>query len=134
MNTMNLFKIQYSWYDGDEDEILLAKDATQEQFDKDIMEARDIAQSLIKTSNSMTNIEHYNVECLPSFYQEVIKYLQKQKGYIEISPNDDFHYEVHDKGSENKEIEIIKVEIHTLRKDGKPGGKFVEVDLNEQCV
>jgi len=128
--SMQLYKISYDYYEGEHEEILLAKDVETEQFDKDIIEAKDYAQSRIGLKYKKSEyMKPYNVEYLPEFYQTIADYLQEQKGYIEIHTNDDIHYEVDDSGTQEKEISVEKVEIHTVRKEGKPGGKFVPVNL-----
>jgi len=130
MSTMQLYKISYDYYEGEHEETLLAKDVDKEQFDKDIMEAKDYAQSLIGLKYKKSNFSvPYSVECLPEFYNKIVDYLETQKGYVEIHTNDDIHYEVQDSGTQEKEISVDKVEIHTVRKEGKPGGKFVPVNL-----
>ena len=50
INKMNIFKIEYNWYEGEHEEILLAKDTEREQFEKDLLEAKKFCR---KTKREM---------------------------------------------------------------------------------
>ena len=43
----NLFKIKYTWYEGEYEETSLGKNVKIEEFEKDLIGARDFAKSLI---------------------------------------------------------------------------------------
>ena len=134
MSTMQLYKISYDYYEGEHEETLLAKDVDKEQFDKDIMEAKDYAQSLIGLKYKKSNFSvPYSVEYLPEFYNKIVDYLETQKGYVEIHTNDDVCYEIDDRDLcyGKKEITITKVEVCRTRKDGKSGGKFIDISESE---
>lgn len=109
---LSIFKVKYTWYEGEEDWTYLGKAVTQEQFDKDIKEARDFAESLLGTKVHFTKEylgKGYSVECLPEFYRQVIWYLTEKKGYIECNIFDNFTYYVED-AMNNRKISILKSE------------------------
>jgi hypothetical protein len=86
-NELSVFKIKYVWYEGEEYWDYLAKNVTQEQFEKDIKQARDFANSLIGKKLIKFDESHlgkgYSTECLPEFYAQIIWYLTKKKKYKE---------------------------------------------------
>ena len=44
---MNIYKLCYSWYEGEYEEILLGKEVETKEFEQDLLKAREFAQSLI---------------------------------------------------------------------------------------
>ncbi|MEK6948230.1 MAG: hypothetical protein AABX19_03210 [Nanoarchaeota archaeon] len=107
---MNIFKIEYNWYEGEHEEILLAKDTEREQFEKDLLEAKKFAEKL--KGNEIKDGEYlgkgYRIECLPEFFEQIIFFLKEKKQYIECSFNSDISYFIED--NIDKEINITKSE------------------------
>ncbi len=105
---MNIFKTEYYWYEGDYGETLLAKDTAKEQFEKDLIEAKNFAESLkgkeIKEGSYLGN--GYRIECLPEFYEQIIWFLINKKSYSECKYDNSEEYYVDD--GPNKEIDIQK--------------------------
>lgn len=95
---MNIFKIEYTWYEGDCGECFLAKDVDRKYFEKDLIEARDFAESLkgIEINRSEYLGKGYSVECLPEFFRQICWFLTEKKGYIECYINDDTPYFIDD--------------------------------------
>ncbi len=95
---LNIFKIRYEWYEGDNGETLLAKEVTKEQFEKDLSEARDFAENLkgkeVKEGSYLG--KGYSIECLPEFYVQIIWFLVEKKGYSECQYNESEDYYVDD--------------------------------------
>lgn len=98
MGDINIFKIRYEGYEGEFGEALLAKDATKEQFEKDLFEARDFAESLKGKEVEMGSYlgKGYSTECLPQFYAQIIWFLTEKKGYSESQYNENEEYYVDD--------------------------------------
>lgn len=107
---MNIFKIEYYWYEGEHEEILLAKDVERGQFENDLLEAKKFAEKLkgreIKDGEYLGN--GYRTECLPEFYEQIIFFLKEKKEYIECGFNDNASYLIDD--DSNKKINITKSE------------------------
>lgn len=105
---MNIFKIEYYWYEGEHEEILLAKDIEEEQFEKDLIEAKKFTENL--KGKEIKNGEYpgkgYRVESLPDFYRQIILFLEQKKGYIKCDFNNDLSYIIDD--DSNKKINITK--------------------------
>lgn len=108
MANLNIFKIRYEWYEGDCGETLLAKDTPKEQFEKDLIEAKNFAENLKgrKINEGSYLGKGYTVECLPEFYEQIIWFLTEKKGYSECMYYDSEEYYVDD--GINKEIDIQK--------------------------
>lgn len=107
---MNIFKIEYYWYEGEHEEILLAKDVERGQFEKDLLEAKKFAEKLkgreIKDGEYLG--KGYRTECLPEFYEQIIFFLKEKKGYTECDFDNDITYIVDDDSS--KKINLTKSE------------------------
>jgi len=105
---MNIFKIEYNWYERDHDEILLGKDVKVEEFERDLLKAKKFAESLmgkeIKEGKYLG--KGYNVQCLPEFYEQIIWFLTSKLGYIECFYNQNVDYDIDD--YPNRKIRIIK--------------------------
>ena len=46
MSGLNVFKVEYYWYEGEHEETFLAKGVNEEDFEKDLLEAKDFAEKL----------------------------------------------------------------------------------------
>ena len=125
---MNIYNIEYDWYEGEHEDTLVAKDVKQEEFEKDIIEAKKFAESLIgketnrKEGQYFSDLigEGYAVECLPEYYKTIIWYLIEKKGYIEVSYNEHYSYDVNDDGiwEDDKKvgrINIVKIDKYHKR-------------------
>jgi len=97
MKELTIFKIEYSWYEGEYSKTYLAKDVDLKTFEKDLIEARNFAQSLIGKE-----VEHdylgkgYSVECRPEYYEQIIWYLINKLEYFSCSIEKDVTYDVDD--------------------------------------
>ena len=111
---VNLYKIEYSWYEDEHEETLLAKNVERKEFEKDLIEARNFAKSLIGKEIKEDNYlgKGYAVECLPEFYDQIIWFLTEKKGYIECYFDKDITYDVGDFGA-GKNIQLEKREEKT---------------------
>jgi len=69
MKELNLFKLEYSWYEGEYNNIVLATTKKKEEIEKDLKEA-----------NKKTKIKE-GVDCLPTKYNLIINFLER-RGYI----------------------------------------------------
>ena len=103
MKQINLFKIEYNWYEGEHEEILLGKAITEEQFEFDLKEAKKYVQSQIGKKDKKSK---WNVECLPEYYRELLDYLVKKHKYQVCSIDNNISYEVDD--NFDKKISITK--------------------------
>ncbi|MEK6921675.1 MAG: hypothetical protein AABX82_07345 [Nanoarchaeota archaeon] len=110
MGELTIFNISYDWYEGDHDEVLLAKAVESQEFETDLTEARKFAESLKgKEIHEGSYLgKGYSVECLPQFYEQIIWFLTEKKSYAICSMDEDTKYIIDD-GS-NKKIEIRKKE------------------------
>lgn len=107
----NVFKIEYDWYEGDHEETLLCKNVEREEFEKNLIEAKNFAKSLIgkKVDSGDYLGKGYSVECLPEYYEQIIWFLTEKKEYCECNFDEDVIYKVDDSSS-GKEIQINKHE------------------------
>ncbi len=103
---MEIFKLSYQWYEDDHDETLLGKDVKREEFEKDLIAARNFAQSLIGNKVKIIDYKYlglgYSVQCLPEYYAQIIWYLTEKKGYVECSRDIDIEYCIDDDCSGSK--------------------------------
>lgn len=83
---MNIFKVEYHWYDDDCGSTLLGKEVEREAFEKDLKEAIAFAESLkgIAIENYDYLGKGYSVECLPEYYGQIVWYFTHELGYIEL--------------------------------------------------
>lgn len=110
----NIFKVEYDWYEEEHEETLLSKNVEREEFEKDLIEAKKFAKSLIskKTEKGDYLGKGYSVECLPEYYEQVVWFLTEKKEYSECNFDEDITYNIND--SENgEEIQINKCEEQT---------------------
>jgi hypothetical protein len=117
---MNIFKIEYSWYEGEYDETLLCKNVKKEEFEKDLIKAKKFAESLMgkKIKEGEYLGKGYTIQCLPEFYEQIIWFLNTKLNYVECFYDQDINYDVKDV-SNNKKIEITKVEKNIKRDEMK---------------
>ncbi|MBU2590293.1 MAG: hypothetical protein KKB39_06030 [Nanoarchaeota archaeon] len=117
MVDFNIFLIEYIWYEGEHKEVLIGKKVEEENFEKDLIKAKQFAESLIgkkiKCGKEYLG-EGYSTECLPTFYEQILWFLTKKLGYIYCYYNEDINYEI-DEEYDNK-IQIIK---HMKKKEIK---------------
>jgi len=105
------------WYEGEYGETLIGKKISGEDFEKDLVEAKRFAESLIgKIVESGEFLgKGYRVECLPEFYEQILWYLTEKLGYIYCNYDEDVYYDVDD--DMDKKIDISKVENKIVRKE-----------------
>ena len=110
MNCLNIFKIEYNWYEEDHEETLLGKNVEIEEFENDIIKAKEFAESLIgkEVKEGEYIGKGYTVECLPEYYRQIIWFLTEKLGYVECDHDEDIIYHVED--SYDKKIFINKSE------------------------
>ena len=70
---LHLFKLQYSWYEGEFGSTILATTKEKEEIEQDI---REIASS-IRIDRKKEECAH---DCLPEAYRRIVNFLE-QKGY-----------------------------------------------------
>ena len=120
MSDIRLFKICYQWYEGEYQETLLGKQVTEEEFEKDITEARKFAQSLLGKEIEEGSYlgKGYSVACLPEYYHQIIWFLVEKKRYMECSSDKDVEYYVEDGSTENPiavEKKVKKIEWQKIK-------------------
>ena len=119
MTELNIFKVEYYWYEGEHEECLLIKDVEIEEFEKDLSEAKNFAEKLkgigIKEGEYLG--KGYKIECLPEFYEQIIWFLTEKKEYKECKLDESISYIIDD--NSNKEIDITKNEKITKRTELK---------------
>lgn len=101
---MNIFKINFFWWE-DYGKNLLAKDVTIDEFEKDLIQAKNYAQSLIGFEDDENAIEKYSVECLPEYYDKIIWFLTKKLNYFLCNFDKDKTYYVEE---DDKKILILR--------------------------
>lgn len=106
---MNIFKLCYTWYEGEYEETLLGKDVETKQFEQDLLQAREFARSLIGKKSEYSDFlgKGYTVECLPAYYEQIIWYLTFKLSYVDCSFDRDIEYYVEDES---------KISIHKKEK------------------
>ena len=93
MGELNLFKLQYTWYEGEFQSYILATTKDKKGIEKDLKEA-------------IKKIKNDDVDCLPSKYSRIIDFLIK-KGYLICNFIENPVYEVDDDMSFKKLNKII---------------------------
>ena len=80
MGEFQIFKISYTWYEGEHRETLLAKSVSAEAFEQDLIQAKQFAQSMFdKKINGGDYLgKGYSVQCLPEYYGQIIWFLVKK--------------------------------------------------------
>ena len=116
---MNIFKIEYNWYEGEHWEILLGKDVEAKKFEEDLIKAKEFAESLM--GNEIKEGDYlgkgYMVQCLPEFYKQIVWFLTSKLNYIECDYDGDLNYEVDD--DSDKKIGITKIKQKIERSEIK---------------
>lgn len=69
---LNLFKLQYSWHEGEFQSCILATTKEQKQIEKDLKEAA--------SSVKIDEKKEKDVDCLPTAYDKIVNILTR-KGY-----------------------------------------------------
>src|SRR3989344_701665 len=116
---MNIFKIEYNWYEEDHEETLLGKEVSPEEFEKDLLQAKEFAEGLIGIEINEGEYlgKGYRVDCLPEYYEQIIWFLIQKLGYIICYIDEDIDYTVDD--FSDKKISITKSERKIERNDLK---------------
>ncbi|MDD3175219.1 MAG: hypothetical protein PHU51_01970 [Candidatus Nanoarchaeia archaeon] len=102
---MNIFRIKYEWYEGEENEIFLSNNVTKEQFEKDLKESRNYVYKLINSDKNSS------ITCLPKYYEQIVWFLINKLNYVECHYDEDSIYYVDD--------EVGSEKIFVKRKDRK---------------
>ena len=120
MLQLQIFKLEYTWYEGEYHYTLLAKDVDKEQFEKDLIKAKEFAESLIGKEIKKGDYlgRGYRVCCLPEYYNQIIWFLNRKLRYIECDYDKDITYDVDD--PQNKKISVKKSERKIERKELTP--------------
>ncbi len=116
---MNIFKIEYDWYEGEHEETLLVKAVEREEFEKDLVKATEFATELIgkKIEDGDYLGKGYSVECLPEYYQQTLWFLTEKLGYMVCYFDENINYSIND--SFDKKIFINKFEKKIVRSELK---------------
>ena len=117
--SFNIFKIEYSWYEGEHEETFLGKYVDCEEFENDLKEARNFAQSIRgKVFEEDFLGKGYSVECLPEYYDQIIWFLKEKKRYIICYFDNSIYYGVDDNSNKtDKVINLTKFEETTTSKE-----------------
>lgn len=112
-----IFKIEYDWYEDEHEEILLAKNIEREEFEKDLIKAKEFAESLIGTEVKEGEYlgKGYSVDCLPEYYEQIVWFLTLKLGYIECYYDNKISYSIYD--DSDKKISLTKIEKKTERNE-----------------
>ena len=121
---LGIFKIEYDWYEGEHDETLLAKEVSREEFEKDLIEAKNFAMNLLGINVSLGSYlgVGYSVQCLPEYYEQIVWFMTNKKGYVVCNFDEDFRYNIDDSVKEQIGINVLKTVIKNyelIRKDKK---------------
>jgi|GEM_PF-1354371 len=117
----NIFKIEYDWCEGEHEETLLCKNAKREEFEKDLVEARDFARSLLGKKVKENYLgKGYSVECLPEYYGQIIWFLKNKKGYGECYFDEEIYYGVDD-NLDKKDVGIRLIKFQNMINDSELG-------------
>lgn len=117
MTDFTIFKLQYDWYEGEHEEMLIGKAVEIQQFEKDVIEAKNFAEDLkgkvIEKGQYLG--KGYRVECLPAFFEQIAWYLVEKLGYQYCHYDADTHYDVDD--DFKKKIKVTKIEKKAERRE-----------------
>jgi hypothetical protein len=110
MTELNIFKIEYHWYEDDHEETLLAKAIEREDFEKEIIKAKEFAESLrgIEIKDGEYLGKGYRVDCLPEYYEQIIWFLPEKLGYIICHFDERINYSIDDQS--DKKLTVTKSE------------------------
>ncbi|RLE45802.1 hypothetical protein DRJ22_03535 [Candidatus Woesearchaeota archaeon] len=117
MADFNIFRIEYNWYEGEHSETLVGKEVSIEEFEKDLIKAKQFAESLIgkKIKSGEYLGRGYRVECLLEFYEQILWCLTEKLGYIYCYYKEDIYYDIDD--LPEKKIQITKFEKKIEKKE-----------------
>ena len=128
MNELNIFKIAYQWYEDDHEETLLGKNVSEEEFEKDLTEAKNFAEGLIGIEIEEGSYlgKGYKVDCLPEYYDQILWFLTEKKGYVICNRDEDVTYFVDDAVARKIALSkrIRKVEWQELAGEDKNSPKL----------
>ena len=113
---MNIFKVEYSWYEGEHEETLLGKNVEREEFEKDLIKSKEFAEKLI--GKEIREGEYlgkgYSVECLPQYYRQVIWFLTEKLGYVELYFDEDISYDINDSSDKNLSVTRFEKKVDSV--------------------
>ena len=116
MEEFNIFKIEYNWYEGEHEDMLIGKKVNINQFEKDLAKAKRFARGLCgKKCEGDYLGKGYSVECLPQFYEQILWYLTYKLGYIYCYYDNDISYSIDD--THKKKILAIRYQNKTEKKE-----------------
>lgn len=117
---INIFQVEYSWHEGEHQEILLGKPVEREEFENDLLKAKEFAESLmgIEIQDQDYLGKGYHVDCLPEYYEQIIWFLTEKLGYTCCDFDKGISYDIDD--PETKKIGVTKSEIKKERAELKP--------------
>jgi hypothetical protein len=128
MNELNIFEIAYRWYEGEHEETLLGKNVSEEEFEKDLTEAKNFAEGLIGIEIEEGSYlgKGYKVDCLPEYYEQILWFLTEKKGYVSCNRDENVTYFVDDGVARKIALrkQIQKVEWQELAEEDKNGSKL----------
>ena len=105
---LNLFKLQYSWYEGEFQSCIFATNKDKKEIEKDLKE--DVSSVKIDWDDDK------EVDCLPTAYEKVIETLEK-KGYAPCYFIEDPIYVVRDwEKKRNKKFNMYTIENEEKRR------------------
>ena len=97
---LNLFKLQYSWYEGEFDSTILATTKEQKEIENDLKEAVGSVKIDAKKEKA--------VDCLPEAYERIVNILT-QKGYVVCYFLIDPDYYVRDSEKEKDNCSVYEI-------------------------
>ena len=119
MKEFNVFKMEYSWYEGEHEETWLGKVVDEKEFEQDLCKAKDFAENLMgKTIKGEYLGKGYSVECLPEYYHQIIWYLMHKANYVSCEVGEEVSYDIDDDAHGNK-ITITRCEKQIQRQEIK---------------
>ena len=104
---LNLFKLQYSWYEGEFQSCIFATNKDKKEIEKDLKESVD--------SVEIDEKKEKDVDCLPTAYARVIETLEK-KGYSPCYFIEDPVYITRDWEKKNKKFNVYAIENEEKRR------------------
>jgi len=120
MEEFNIFKIEYSWYEGEHRESLVGKKVTIKEFENDLIKAKEFAESLRGKVVKRDYLgKGYSVECLPQYYEQILWFLANKLEYIECYFDENVSYDIDDSClvSDDDKINVEKVKKMIVRKE-----------------
>ncbi|MBS3167069.1 hypothetical protein J4403_02585 [Candidatus Woesearchaeota archaeon] len=107
---MEVFKLEYNWYEGEHEATLLGKKVEREEFEKDLIKSKEFAEKLVgkKIKEGEYLGKGYRVECLPEYYGQVIWFFTQKLDYVELYFDEDISYDLDN--FSNKKLLVTRVE------------------------